>query len=372
MRSWCFDSVASEVNGETVYDREYGSAEFREVMRKLVGNGVYADPANNMQVIPAGGMSVAVQPGYCWINGALGIVDEAETLTLDAASGNRVDLIVARFDLSLASRDIHLAVVKGTNGSNTAPTLTRNDSIYELQLARVQVSASISVSSITDTRYDDAVCGIVAGVIDQIDATDLFAQYGAVFDDFMAELNNVLTGDVAGNLLVLINNHKSDTNNPHNVTKDQVGLGNVLNEKQYCESNPPPDLAPHIENKNNPHGVTKSQVGLGSVLNEKQYCESNPPIKELWAHTVDGTGTASIPVEIGYDLIMVVASTNTTGARQQLANIVCHWGESAGHLIGDSNLLINYNSMYDNSRRKIYINNVYYNSLFVRILGIKL
>lgn len=242
MRSWCFDSVATEVDGVTTYDREYGSAEFREVMRKLVGDGVYADPANNMQVTASGGLSVSVLPGYCWIKGALGIVDEAETLTLDAATGSRVDLIVARFDLSLAARDIHLAVVKGTNGSNIAPALTRNDSVYEICLARVHVSATvtnITPANITDTRHDATVCGIVTGVVDQIDATDLFAQYGAVFDEFMAELGDVLTGDVAGNLLTLIDNHKADTNNPHNVTASQVGLGNVLNEKQYCESNPP-------------------------------------------------------------------------------------------------------------------------------------
>lgn len=272
MRSWCFDSVATEVDGVTTYDREYGSAEFREVMRKLVGDGVYANPANNMQVTAGGGMTVSVLPGYCWIKGALGIVDEAETLTLDAATASRVDLIVARFDLSLSARDIHLAVLKGTNGSNTAPTLTRNDSIYELQLARVQVSANatnITPANITDTRFNDSVCGIVTGVIDQIDATDLFAQYGAVFDEFMEELGDVLTGDVAGNLLTLIDNHKADTNNPHNVTASQVGLGNVLNEKQYCESNPPPNLAAsHIKNTNNPHNVTREQLGIGSSCHQ--------------------------------------------------------------------------------------------------------
>jgi hypothetical protein len=228
MRSWCFDSVATEVDGVTTYDREYGSAEFREVMRKLVGDGVYADPANNMQVTASGGLSVSVLPGYCWIKGALGIVDEAETLTLDATTRNRVDLIVARFDLSLAARDIHLVVVKGTEGSTVAPTLTRNDSVYEICLARVQVSATvtnITPANITDTRHDAAVCGIVTGVIDQIDTTNLFAQYESAFNGFMQQLETVLSGDVAGNLLVLIDNHKENTNNPHNVTREQLGFG---------------------------------------------------------------------------------------------------------------------------------------------------
>lgn len=248
MRSWCFDSVATEVDGVTTYDREYGSAEFREVMRKLVGDGVYADPANNMQVTAGGGLSVSVLPGYCWIKGALGIVDEAETLTLDAATGNRVDLIVARFDLSLAARDIHLAVVKGTDGSGDAPALTRNDSTYDICLARVQLGANatnITPANITDTRFNDDVCGIVTGVIDQIDATNLFAQYEAVFDDFMQQLENVLSDDVAGNLLVLINNHVDDTNNPHAVTKAQLGIGaDVIPEEDlYLRDSPSATMA---------------------------------------------------------------------------------------------------------------------------------
>lgn len=231
MRSWCFDSVATEVDGVTTYDREYGSAEFREVMGKLVGNGVYANPANNMQVTAGGGMTVSVLPGYCWIKGALGVVDEAETLTLDASSAGRTDVIVARFDLSLAVRDIHLAVVKGAEGSYSAPTLTRNDSVYDIQLARVRVNAGatvIALTDITDTRHDDNLCGIVTGIIDQIDATDLFAQYESIFNAFMAQLENVLSGDVAGNLLLLIDNHKANTNNPHNVTREQLGIGSTI------------------------------------------------------------------------------------------------------------------------------------------------
>lgn len=37
-----------------------------------------------------------------------------------------------------------------------------------------------------------------------------------------------------------INEHKNNTENPHAVTKQQVGLENVANELQYSEKNPPP------------------------------------------------------------------------------------------------------------------------------------
>lgn len=228
MRSWCFDSVATEVDGVMTYDREYGSAEFREVISKLVGNGIYANPASNMQVVVAGGLNVAVQPGCCWIQGAFGVVDEAETLTIEPSTNGRYDAIVARFDLSLASRDIHLAVVKGTEGSLMRPTLTRNASVYELQLASIYVNANvtaISTTDITDTRYSSSYCGIVTGVIDQINTTGLFIQYEGQFYKFLNEIKNSLTGDVAGNLLMLIDSHTKNLNNPHNVTREQLGIG---------------------------------------------------------------------------------------------------------------------------------------------------
>lgn len=33
----------------------------------------------------------------------------------------------------------------------------------------------------------------------------------------------------------------------------------------------------HIINKSNPHGLTKDEIGLGNVANERQYSEDNPP-----------------------------------------------------------------------------------------------
>lgn len=74
--------------------------------------------------------------------------------------------------------------------------------------------------------------------------------------------------------------HISDFNNPHRVTKDQIGLGNVGN---YGLASPEiaklnlsnetlitPFTAKyavdfHTSDRDNPHGVTKQQVGLGNV-----------------------------------------------------------------------------------------------------------
>lgn len=60
--------------------------------------------------------------------------------------------------------------------------------------------------------------------------------------------------------------HINNRNNPHNVTKQQVGLGNVANVEQASKQ----DFNNHATNHNNPHSVTKTQVGLGNVTNVEQ------------------------------------------------------------------------------------------------------
>ncbi|MED3511725.1 hypothetical protein [Bacillus velezensis] len=60
--------------------------------------------------------------------------------------------------------------------------------------------------------------------------------------------------------------HTQNTENPHHVTKEQVGLSNVLNEEQATKV----AFDGHLEDKKNPHSVTKSQVGLSKVDNIQQ------------------------------------------------------------------------------------------------------
>lgn len=60
--------------------------------------------------------------------------------------------------------------------------------------------------------------------------------------------------------------HIQNHNNPHGVTKQQVGLGNVANVEQASKQ----DFNNHANNHNNPHSVTKHQVGLGNVDNVRQ------------------------------------------------------------------------------------------------------
>ncbi|MCY8310597.1 phage baseplate upper protein [Bacillus vallismortis] len=63
-----------------------------------------------------------------------------------------------------------------------------------------------------------------------------------------------------------LDTHINDKSNPHGVTKNQVGLGNVENIKQASKK----EFDNHVGDTSNPHKVTADQVGLGNVDNVKQ------------------------------------------------------------------------------------------------------
>ena len=72
--------------------------------------------------------------------------------------------------------------------------------------------------------------------------------------------------------------HTKNQNNPHKVTKGDVGLGNVINVKSVSED----QWISHVENNNNPHKVTKEDVGLGNIENVHHVSQ-----RDLDEHTHD-------------------------------------------------------------------------------------
>lgn len=216
-------------------DRKYKAEDWASYFGTLIGNGVFPNPATNLQVVPgASGLTVTVHAGKAWINGYYYNNTDDLTLTLPTPDGSkkRIDRIVVRW--SLSDRKISAAVKSGTAATNpSAAVLQRNSDVYELAIADVLVgvaATSITSASITDRRYDSSLCGVVTGTVQQIDTSAFAAQVQSFLDDSEAEfstwldgIQNVLDESTAGNLLNLINTHKADTNNPHHVTAAQIG-----------------------------------------------------------------------------------------------------------------------------------------------------
>lgn len=216
-------------------DREYTSDWLAKYIASIVGNGVY----NGELAATADGsaMSVTLPSGRAWINGYHYRNDGDMKLTIDNADGvlNRIDIIVLRWDVN--ARSITAQVIKGTPASNAmAPAITRTVEQYDLKLAEISIPAgttAISQALITDCRLDNSVCGIVTGVLDQVDTTTFYSQIQAdlaafksgseadfstwseqqkaSFDSWFNGIKDILGADEAGNLLNLIGEHKADT-----------------------------------------------------------------------------------------------------------------------------------------------------------------
>lgn len=222
--------------GNPIYDRAEEASFFAEFFASFIGNGVYPNPSTGMQVLANSGLSLKIQPGKCFINGYFGLVEDGgEAITIETADSNynRIDRIVARWDLEL--RKIIPYVLKGMPASTpVAPELTRNSNIYEIALADVAVkpnATNITQSNITDRRLDASLCGVVTGVVQQVDTTTLFRQYQTWFEEkkqestdnyqtwfdgftipseeeftsWFGQMKEQLTEDAAGNLQTQIN-----------------------------------------------------------------------------------------------------------------------------------------------------------------------
>lgn len=236
IRSGFFNSI----NG----DRKYDARWFAEYFASFIGNGVFPNPSTNLQVIESTNMQTVVKSGKGWINGYYVTNDSDYILQHDIADGvlKRIDRIVMR--LNYLTREIEIVVKKGTFASiPVAPTLQRDSDAFELALADVFIgngTTQITQANITDQRLNNEVCGIVQGVVKQVDTTTVFNQfqswfyrktqdYEAAFVAWLEEFNDVLDEETAINLLNLININKANLEShrtapmPHQFRDDVTG-----------------------------------------------------------------------------------------------------------------------------------------------------
>lgn len=218
------------------YDRVYSAERFAEYFASFIANGVFPNPATNLQVVAnvPSNMAIRVKSGLGWINGYYCNNDGDYPLSLSPADGTlpRVDAVVLRW--SRSNRSISLEVKTGVaTSSPSAPSLERSADNYELMLASIHVVAgatSIAQASITDKRPDSTVCGWVKGVVDQIDTTDLFAQYDDAFQTWFSDLQIQLDGNVAANLqsrIIALENNKVNVSDKASTTQAEAGTNDT-------------------------------------------------------------------------------------------------------------------------------------------------
>ena len=158
-------------------------------------SGVYSKDTN-YAVSVTGARQITVAPGLAWINyddfkGVSACSREAVNLTVPDADSTlpRIDRVVLQFDTAA-----NLTAVKLKPGTPAAapepPAILQNHNQYELGLCTVSVPAGSSVvtaADITDTRADEAVCGVMRDGVTGIPTAQLVEQWQAAQAAQMAQ-----------------------------------------------------------------------------------------------------------------------------------------------------------------------------------------
>ena len=173
-------------------------------------SGVYSAD-EDFAVTANGDLTVTVSAGQAWVRparfrGRSIILERPETVTLTAADTvrSRIDRLVLRYDA--AAKKTSLTVLTGTpdSASPTAPEIIRTALVYDLCLADIRRPAGstvVTAADITDTRADEAVCGVMRDGVTGIPTAQLQAQALAIMTQLSTELHaklDALDAAIAG------------------------------------------------------------------------------------------------------------------------------------------------------------------------------
>ena len=258
-------------NGDRVYDAD----SFGEWLRPFFKTGVFN---GELQVLASSGMKVIVDTGNAFIEGKLKKFDSQTTLTIEQASANstRIDAVVCRRNDT--DRDFTLMIVKGTT---VAPLPVRENGIYDIVLAHITVPASaveIKQENITDTRMNADICGWVVSNVEEVDFSQVSAQWADYIANFEADelqafnewfdtIKGQLSTDQAGSLQLQIDEQANKiATNTANISANKADITSLQQTTQTNTSDIATNKANIATNTTNIANMKKVQpVTLGTT-----------------------------------------------------------------------------------------------------------
>ncbi|MDQ7119798.1 hypothetical protein RCG39_04790 [Lactococcus petauri] len=175
----------NDVHGDRLYDAD----DFMRFFAAFLKTGVVMSFKDGLRVRSThNGMNIQVGSGSAVIDGGSYLNDEAIGIQVNVASSiqDRVDSVVLRMDKN--ARTTQLFYKPGDT------TVARNDTTYELQLAKISVKTNatqITDADITDMRSDSAVCGW-STPFDNINVDGIIDQYKEIFSQADTEFQEQL------------------------------------------------------------------------------------------------------------------------------------------------------------------------------------
>lgn len=173
-------------------DRKYTADDFCAFFSDFFTDGILAGNMNSFRVSAQGGMKLKINDGTAYVKGRWYRKNDCQYLDIPVSPTeyDRCDAVVIRCDF--IQRSIYVTLIEGTPSTEPErPLPLRNDKVYDLVTAYIDVksdSFEITDADITDCRFDGSLCGIVTNVIKSIDTSELFAQFQAAWNNFVAQL----------------------------------------------------------------------------------------------------------------------------------------------------------------------------------------
>lgn len=169
-------------------DRIYNADSMRQYISTFFTDGIHQG-----EFAPSflSGMTIMVGAGYTVINGDVRYFPNQTRVTLEIADAlyGRIDTIVLEHNEN--TREITIKPIKGDYSETPEPKApVRTGGIYQLVIAQISVPAAtleLSQSLITDTRANTDICGYIASKFEDIDFSQLTAQFSKYFEDTKAE-----------------------------------------------------------------------------------------------------------------------------------------------------------------------------------------
>lgn len=194
----------------------------------------------------------------------------------DTFNSSLPGIILTGFTLTHNSTNVRATLNNKTKSAEGKTYEGATDLIRDI-LAATKTTAGVMTAA-DKTNLDNTVQGLANEITNRTNAINaLRTELKTYVDDLIADTGSGVTA-----LETKVNNHIANKSNPHTVTKTQVGLGNVNNtsdadkpvstaqataiaDAKAAGTTAQTSINSHAGRKDNPHTVTRAQLGLATT-----------------------------------------------------------------------------------------------------------
>lgn len=194
----------------------------------------------------------------------------------DTFNSSLPGIILTGFTLTHNSTNVRATLNNKTKSADGKTYGGATDLIRDI-LAATKTTAGVMTAA-DKTNLDNTVQGLANEITNRTNAINaLRTELKTYVDDLIADTGSDVTA-----LETKVNNHIANKSNPHTVTKTQVGLGNVNNtsdadkpvstaqataiaDAKAAGTTAQTSINSHAGRKDNPHTVTRAQLGLATT-----------------------------------------------------------------------------------------------------------